>query len=150
MNVRLLASLAALALAAPAVFAYEDDAHSYALEAAGDAVSKGVELRQDYARGTLSPGQKAKVKFQVFKGNTYWLFVGGSEEGVKMDVALTDAEGKAVEGEKKSAPQAVVFRFKAESTGMVTAEVSGKVSPPAAFDWAVVYGYRGGKGGKKE
>ena len=150
MNIRLLAALAVLAAASPALLAYEDDAHSYALEAASDAVSKGVELREDYARGTLSPGQKAKAKFQVFKGNTYWLFVGGSEEGVKMEVAVTDAEGKPVAGEKKSAPQAVVFQFTAQSTGLVTAEVSGKVSPPAAFDYAVVYGFRGGKGGRKE
>lgn len=149
MNVRLLATIACLTAGAGSVRAVEDDAQSYALEAASDAVAQGAEIRQDYAHGTLSPGGKARASFQVFKGNTYWFFVGGSEDGVKMEVAVTDSEGKPVAGTKKPAPQAVVFQFTATRTEMVKIEVSGKVTPPAAFDWAVVYGFRAG-GGKKE
>jgi len=151
MTTRSIATLVGLAAAcATTVRAVVDDAHSYALEAAADAVAQGVELRADYAHGTLAPGGKAKVSYQVFKGSSYWFFVGGSEEGMEMSIHVTDADGKPVEGQRKSAPQAVVFHFTAKRTGMVTVEVSGRLPSPTVFNWAVVYGFRADGGGTKE
>lgn len=135
----MLGVLLAMALPASAIM---DDAQSFALEAATPWVAKGVELRQDYARGTLPPGGLAKVSYQVFAGMEYWFFVGGSESGMVMDVSVTGPDGKAVEGRKTPGNNAVTFHFTARRTMLVTIEVTGRPRLPVAFDWAVVYGFR--------
>lgn len=141
---RFLPGLLALALAhfsatpAPATV---DDAQSFALEAATPWVEKGVEIRYDYARGTTVSGRKVRVSYQVFKGNRYWFFAGGSEDGVKFDMTVKDAEGKTVPGDFSKGNNSATYHFTAPRTMLVSIELTGTTSPGLPFDWAVVYGY---------
>lgn len=130
----------ALSVALPAN-AIVDDAQSFALEAATPWVEKGVEIRYDYARGTTTSGRKVRVSYQVFKGNRYWFFAGGSEDGVKFEMTVKDPEGKTVSGDFSKGNNSATYHFTAPRTMLVSIELIGTTSPGLPFDWAVVYGY---------
>jgi hypothetical protein len=119
-----------------------DDAQSYALEAATPWVRKGVEIRYDYARGTTFSGRPVKVSYQVFKGNRYWFFAGGSEDGVRMDVVVRDENGQALSGTTSQGTNSATFHFTAPRTMLVSIEVTGTIKPAQAFGWALVYGFQ--------
>jgi len=129
-----------------------DDAHSFALEAADPWVRQNVSVRYEYARGTIRPNTSAKVGHQVFRGNEYWLFAGGSEDGVVMNIKVTDSEGNEVSGELSHGYNSATFRFTPERTMMVVVEVSGEVrdSVVQTMDWALVYGYRSARAAPEE
>ena len=134
--------LAMIAAAAGVAHATVDDAQSYALEAAAPWVKKGVEIRYDYARGTTFSGRPVKVSYQVFKGNRYWFFAGGSEDGVRLDVTVRDENGQAVTGTTSHGTNSATFHFTAPRTMLVTIEVTGVIKPAQAFGWALVYGFQ--------
>ncbi|MFM7179874.1 MAG: hypothetical protein ACKO2G_00120 [Verrucomicrobiales bacterium] len=154
-NLRGLVFAAALVGAMPAM-ATVDDAQSFALEAATSWVEKGVEIRYDYANGSTISGRKVRVSYQVFKGNSYWFFAGGSEDGVKFDMTVKDPDGKVVAGDLSKGNNSATYHFTAPRTMLVSIELTGTTSPGLPFDWAIVYGYKGkGKAaenstGKKE
>ena len=139
---RWLALASALFVALPAS-ATVDDAQSFALEAATPWVEKGVEIRYDYARGSTVSGRKVRVSYQVFKGNRYWFFAGGSEDGVKFDMTVKDPDGKVVAGDLSKGNNSATYHFIAPRTMLVSIELTGTLSPGLPFDWAVVYGYMG-------
>ena len=137
---RWLAFSAALFGPLPAM-ATVDDAQSFALEAATPWVEKGVEIRYDYARGTTTSGRKVRVSYQVFKGNHYWFFAGGSEDGVKFEMTVKDPEGKDVPGKFSKGTNSATYHFTAPRSMLVSIELTGTTSPGLPFDWAVVYGF---------
>lgn len=137
--------LTALALgvwAVPRAGAVVDDAHSFALEAATVWVAEGVELRHDYERGRLPAGGSVEVSYQLFRGNEYWFFGGGSEEGVEITLTLRDSEGKELPAEMWRGHNNATLRFTPERTMMVRVKLTGSLEGLTAFDWAVVYGFR--------
>lgn len=125
-------------------WAVMDDAQSFALEAAEPWVGQCVEIRHDYARGTMPPGGKATVAFQVFKGNHYWFFAGTAEEVDEFTVQVFDPAGTRIEGERTPGNNSLTFHFVPERTMMVRIEVTGRAPLGGPFDWAVVYGFRAG------
>lgn len=141
-NFRRIVFAAAMVAVNPAM-ATVDDAQSFALEAATPWVEKGVELRYDYARGSTVSGRKVRVSYQVFKGNRYWFFAGGSEDGVKFDMAVKDPDGKVVPGDLSKGNNSATYHFTAPRTMLVSIELTGTTSPGLPFDWAVVYGFMG-------
>lgn len=144
---RILALVVAL-MTGPPLLATVDDAQSFALEAAHPWVEKGVEVRYDYARGSTVSGRKVRVSYQVFKGNRYWFFAGGSEDGVKFEMAVLDPEGRSVPGDFSKGNNSATYHFTAPRTMLVVIELTGTTSPGLPFDWAIVYGYTGkGKAG---
>jgi hypothetical protein len=136
-------ALAAALIAASPARATVDDAQSFALEAATPWVEKGVEIRYEYARGTTTSGRKVRVSYQVFKGNRYWFFAGGSEDGVKFDMTVKDPDGKVVRGDLSKGNNSATYHFTAPRTMLVSIELIGTISPGLPFDWAVVYGFMG-------
>ena len=119
-----------------------DDAHSYALEAAESWVAKGVELRYDYARGTVISGTTKRVSCQVFKGNRYWFFLGGSEDGAKMGITVSGPDGKPLTGKSTKGNNSATFYFTAPRTMLVSIDITGSVGAGVEFNWALVYGFQ--------
>jgi hypothetical protein len=138
------AILACLMAAAPAL-ATVDDAQSFALEAAQSWVKQGMEIRYDYARGTAISGRKTRISYQVFKGNRYWFFAGGSEDGIRMEIAVQDPVGLPVPGKTNTGNNSATFHFTAPRTMLVSIDVTGHTAPGQAFNWAVVYGFQSSK-----
>jgi len=132
----------ALLLAAHPAAAVMDDAHSFAMQAAETWVAQGVELRYDYPRGTLQSGGKATASFQVFKGNEYWFFAGGGEDGVKLNLTILDPDGTPVSVTTTQGVNSTTSQFTAPRTMMVRIEITGNTPDGIPFDWAVVYGFR--------
>jgi len=126
------------------LFAVVDDAHSFALEAADPWVRQGVSVRYEYASGTFRSGGSARVGYQVFRGNEYWLFAGGNEDGSVMSIKVMDSEGTEITGKHSRAYNSATFQFTPERTMLVVVEISGRVrgTAVATMDWALVYGYR--------
>lgn len=135
-------ALALFAWAVPGARAVVDDAHSFALEAATALVADGVELRHDYERGRLPSGGSVQVSYQLFRGNEYWFFGGASEDGVEITLALRDDEGKELPSEMTRGRNSATLRFTPDRTMMVHVVLTGSLERLAAFDWAVVYGFR--------
>lgn len=131
-----------LLAAAPAARAVMDDAHSFAMQAAEPWVAEGVEIRYEYPRGTIPSGGKAAASFQVFKGNQYWFFCGGSEDGVKLKLTVFGPDGTPLEGTVTEGVNSTTWQFTAPRTMMVRIEVTGTTPDGAPLDWAVAYGYR--------
>ena len=147
MRTAVMAMTAALAAGMPGVaWAFVDDAQSFALEAATPWVGKGVELRREYARGQIDQGGVARVRYQVFKGNKYWLFVGGNLDKAQMGVTVRDPDGVLIDGKEKRGNNAVTFHFTAARTMLLTIEVTGTAAEAGPLQWAVVYGFQGGAG----
>ncbi len=138
----ILTALVFCAWAVPGARAVVDDAHSFALEAATVWVAEGVELRHDYERGRLPSGGSVEVSYQLFRGNEYWFFGGGSEDGVEITLTLLDSEGRELPAEMTQGHNSATLRFTPDRTMMVRVQLTGKLEGLAALDWAVVYGFR--------
>ena len=102
-----------------------------------------MEIRYDYASGTTVSGRKVRVSYQVFKGNRYWFFAGGSEDGVRMEIAVRDPAETPSREATSPGNNSATFHFEAKRTMLVTIEVTGHTQPGEEFGWAVVYGFQG-------
>jgi hypothetical protein len=65
-----------LVLGLSTVFAYVDDALSFAQEAALPYVKKGFSVREDAWGGDLGVKEQQAMQAQLFKGNEYWFCLG--------------------------------------------------------------------------
>ena len=123
---------------------------SAALEMAFPYVKKGFAVREDIQYGKLSVGKKKAVKYQLFKGNEYWFWLGSVTPDVKLSVRVYDKKGRPVDVETKVAKNGASARVLAPKTGTYYIVVRAVPADPKkkkefkkdAVDWALIYGYR--------
>jgi len=131
--------LAALALP---VFAFVDDALSFAQEAAVPYIKKGFNVREDAWGGDLGLKEQQAVTAQLFKGNEYWFCLGTDVRGAVVTVHIYDSQGKLVESEAWQKGRFAAARVSPTKTGSYYAIVTVEKSPQERTGWAVVYAYK--------
>ena len=141
---RLLLPLAALALlvAAPAAWAFVDDALSFAYEAANPYAQRGWIIREDAWGGDLEEGGKKAVTSQLFRGNSYMFFLATDVDGANLRVNIYDAEGALAESKSWQRGRFAYAEIKPRSTGTYYAIVEVLSSPEERTGWALVYGFQ--------
>ncbi len=131
-----------VAIALPAAFAYVDDAHSRAMEAATAAVKEGYLVRQEYWSGALPTKQKSVVKHQLFAGNSYWFWLGSDEDSAQVTVHVYDSGGKLADAESWQHGNTAAVRVTPKKTGTYLIVFSVEQSNAKKNRWALAYGYK--------
>ena len=141
---RQLLALAALALlaAAPAAWAFVDDALSFAYEAANPYAQRGWIIREDAWGGDLEEGGKKAVTAQLFRGNSYMFFLATDVDGAALRVNIYDSEGALAESKSWQRGRFAYAEIKPRSTGTYYAIVEILSSPEDRTGWALVYGFQ--------
>ena len=130
------------ALAATPARATVDDALSFALEAADPYVKEGFTVREDYWGGDLPVKQTKAIVHQLFKGNTYWFWMGTEEKDAKISVHIYDSDGNIAEVEAKQKPHFAMARVVPKKTGSYYLIVEVESSPKERTTWSLAYGFR--------
>lgn len=141
---RQLLPLAALALlvAAPAAWAFVDDALSFAYEAANPYAERGWIIREDAWGGDLEEGGKKAVTAQLFRGNSYIFFLATDVDNATLRVNIYDADGDLAESKSWQRGRFAYAEIKPRSTGTYYAIVEILSSPEDRTGWALVYGFQ--------
>lgn len=141
---RQLLPLAALALlvAAPAAWAFVDDALSFAYEAANPYAERGWIIREDAWGGDLEEGGKKAVTAQLFRGNSYIFFLATDIDNATLRVNIYDADGDLAESKSWQRGRFAYAEIKPRSTGTYYAIVEILSSPEDRTGWALVYGFQ--------
>lgn len=141
---RQLLPLAALALlvAAPAAWAFVDDALSFAYEAANPYAERGWIIREDAWGGDLEEGGKKAVTAQLFRGNSYMFFLATDVDTATLRVNIYDSEGALAESKSWQRGRFAYAEIKPRSTGTYYAIVEILSSPEERTGWALVYGFQ--------
>lgn len=148
--------LTLLAMGGGLVFAFVNEAISFALEAATPYVEQGFEVREDNWSGEVESGKPLLVRHQLFRGNEYWFWAGTSIPGASVEVAVFDKKGMAVGLETFSKEGKAGVRVLPGKTGTYYIRVivtrkkttetanagGGEEAPSDSLDWGLVYGYR--------
>ena len=130
------------AIALPVAFAYVDDAHSRAMEAAVPAVKEGYLVRQEYWAGALATKQPSVVKHQLFAGNSYWFWLGSDEDSAQVTVHVYDPAGKLADAESWQRGNTAAVRIAPKTTGTYFIVFSIEQSKAKKNRWALAYGYK--------
>ncbi|MEX1045464.1 MAG: hypothetical protein WEC73_04990 [Chthoniobacterales bacterium] len=132
----------ALLLTAPAVWAYVNDALSFAYEAANPYAQRGWIIREDAWGGDLGEGDKKAMTAQLFRGNNYMFFLATDVDGASLRVNIYDADGNLAEGKSWQRGRFAYAEVKPRSTGTYYAIVEIISSPEERTGWALVYGFQ--------
>jgi len=158
------ALVVSLLLVGSVVYAFVNEAISYAFEAATPYVEQGFEVREDNWSGEVEPDKPLLVRHQLFRGNEYWFWAGTSWPGATIEVDIFDSEGNSIGLESftkgsyagvRALPQKtatyfirVVAKYDKDGKGL-TEEEKGANAPvdgvgefSGTLDWGLVYGYR--------
>ena len=141
----LLLALLCLTFAAAPARATIDDALSFALEAADPYVKEGFTVREDYWGGDLPVKQTKAIVHQLFKGNTYWFWMGTDTKGAKISIHIYDSEGNLAEVEafdSSKKPHMAGARVVPKKTGSYYLIVEVEKSPAERTTWSLAYGFR--------
>ena len=130
------------ALALPVAFAFVDDAHSRAMEAAADAVKDGYLVRQEFWGGALVTKQPSVVKHQLFAGNSYWFWLGSDEDSAQVTVHIYDPTGKLVDAESWQRGNTAAAKVVPKVTGTYLIVFSIEQSKAKKSRWSLAYGYK--------
>lgn len=130
-----------LVLSLSSVFAYVDDALSFAQEATLPYVKKGFSVREDAWGGDLGVKEQQAMQAQLFKGNEYWFCLGTDVKGAVLTVNIYDSKGKLVNVETTRAGRLSAVRVVPTKTGSYFAIVTVVKSPQERTGWALVYAY---------
>lgn len=136
------AAALALLLAAPAAWAFVDDALSFAYEAANPYAERGWIIREDAWGGDLGAGEKKAVTAQLFRGNSYMFFLATDVDGASLRVNVYDAAGNLAESKSWQRGRFAYAEVKPRSTGTYYAIVEIMSSPEDRTGWALVYGFQ--------
>jgi len=139
---RILAAALALLAAGQVVFAYVDDALSFAYEAANPYAEEGWIIREDAWGGDLGAGEKKAVTAQLFRGNSYIFFLATDVEGAALRVNIYDSEGNLAESKSWQRGKFAYAEIRPRATGTYYAVVEIVSSPEERTGWALVYGFR--------
>jgi hypothetical protein len=132
----------AAAIALPVAFAYVDDAHSRAMEAADAAVKDGYLVRQEFWAGSLGIKQPSVVKHQLFAGNSYWFWLGSDEDSAQVTVHVYDSKGKIADAESWQRGNMAAVRVAPTKTDTYLIVFSVEQSKAKKNRWALAYGYK--------
>jgi hypothetical protein len=132
----------ALLLAAPAAWAFVDDALSFAYEAANPYAQRGWIIREDAWGGDLEEGGKKAVTAQLFRGNSYMFFLATDVDGATLRVNIYDSGGTLAESKSWQRGRFAYAEIKPRSTGTYYAIVEILSSPEDRTGWALVYGFQ--------
>lgn len=135
-------SIILFALALAPVFAYVNDALSFAHEAAIPYVKRGFTVREDAWGGDLGVGDQQAVTAQLFKGNEYWFCLGTEVRGATVTLHVYDSQGKLAESESWQRGRFAGARVVPSKTGTYYAVITVEKSPEERTGWAVVYAYK--------
>ena len=130
------------AIALPIAYAYVDDAHSRAMEAAVAAVKDGYLVRQEYWAGALTTKQPSVVKHQLFAGNSYWFWLASDEDSAQVTVHVYDPTGKIADAEAWQRGNMAAVRVAPKTTGTYLIVFSIEQSKAKKNRWGVAYGYK--------
>lgn len=119
-----------------------DEALTFALEAAQSYEKQGFTVREDYWGGQLPIRQTKAIVHQLFKGNSYWFWMGTSIGGAKIAVHIYDSDGRLVEAESWQKPQRAAAMIVPKKTGTYYLIVEVEKSPAERSPWALAYGFR--------
>ncbi len=131
-----------LVLGLSSVFAFVDDALSFAQEAALPFVKKGFSVREDAWGGDLGVKEQQAMQAQLFKGNEYWFCLGTDVKGAALTVNIYDSKGKLVNVETTRNGRLSAVRVVPTKTGSYFAIVTVVKSPQERTGWALVYAYK--------
>ena len=131
-----------LVLGLSSVFAFVDDALSFAQEAALPYVKKGFSVREDAWGGDLGVKEQQAMQAQLFKGNEYWFCLGTDVKGAALTVNIYDSKGKLVNVETTRNGRLSAVRVVPTKTGSYFAIVTVVKSPQERTGWALVYAYK--------
>jgi hypothetical protein len=134
--------IALAVVAAPLVWAYVDDAHSRAMEAAAPYVKQGYLVRQEYWAGSITVRQPSVVKHQLFKGNSYWFWLGSDEDSAQVTVHVYDPSGKIADDEAWQRGNMAAVKVVPKKTGTYLIVFSIEQSRAKKNRWALAYGYK--------
>lgn len=130
------------AIALPVAYAFVDDAHSRAMEAAAPAVKEGYLVRQEYWAGSLVTKQPSVVKHQLFAGNSYWFWLGSDEDSAQVTVHVYDPSGKLADTESWQRGNTAAVRIAPKQTGTYFIVFSIEQSKAKKNRWALAYGFK--------
>lgn len=130
------------ALVGGPLFAYVNDALSFAHEAAVPYVKRGFTVREDAWGGDLGVKDQQAVTAQLFKGNEYWFCLGTEVKGAVVTLHVYDSQGKLAETEAWQRGRFAGARVVPERTGTYYAVITVEKSPQERTGWAVVYAYK--------
>ena len=119
-----------------------DDALTFALEAADPYVKEGFTVREDYWGGDLPVKQAKAIVHQLFKGNTYWFWMGTDKDGAKITVHVYDSDGRLAEAEAWQKPHKAGAMVVPKKTGTYYLIVEVEKSPEERTYWSLAYGFR--------
>jgi hypothetical protein len=119
-----------------------DDALTFALEAADPYVKEGFTVREDYWGGDLPVKQAKAIVHQLFKGNTYWFWMGTDKDGAKISVHVYDSDGRLAEAESWQKPHKAAAKVVPKKTGTYYLIVEVEKSPEERTYWSLAYGFR--------
>lgn len=131
-----------VALGLTVAVARVNDALSFAHEAADPYAQKGFTVREDAWGGDLGVKDQQAVTAQLFKGNTYWFWLGTDTPGAVITVHLYDSNGKLVESEYWQKGRFAAAKVTPTKTGTFYAIVTVEKSSRERSNWALVYGYK--------
>lgn len=134
--------LISLVCVPPAARATIDDALTFALEAADPYVKEGFTVREDYWGGDLPVKQAKAIVHQLFKGNTYWFWMGTDKDGAKITVHVYDSDGRLAEAEAWQKPHKAGAMVVPKKTGTYYLIVEVEKSPEERTYWSLAYGFR--------
>ena len=140
---KLTSLLLAVAIAlSTAAFAWVDDSHSRAMEIAAPYVKQGYLVRDEFWSGSLPTHQPTIVRHQLFKGNTYWFWLGSEEDKANITLHVYDTNGKLCDAEAwQKGPRAAV-NVTPKSSGTYSFAFSIEESPTKKTRWSLAYGYK--------
>ena len=130
------------AVALPVAFAFVDDAHSRAMEAAVPAVKEGYLVRQEFWAGALVAKQPSVVKHQLFAGNSYWFWLASDEDSAQVTVHGYDPSGKLVDKESWQRGNMAAVKITPKKTGTYFIVFSIEQSKAKKSRWALAYGFK--------
>ncbi|MEM0896996.1 MAG: T9SS type A sorting domain-containing protein [Verrucomicrobiota bacterium] len=128
-----------------ALFATNDDARSFAIEAAIpwlDQEEDPYSLRETWWAQDSKTGEAKLIRHQLFARNDYRFWVACNELEAKVSIHIYNESGKLVDTEAFAKAHTAGVRFVPEKTGIYFLRIVVESSPTDPTHWAVVYGYR--------
>lgn len=119
-----------------------DAARARATAAAEPYVKQGFLVRQEFWGGSLPAGQPTVVKQQLFKGNTYWFWLGSDEPKATVSIHVYDEDGKLCDAESWQKGAAAGVKVSPKRTGTYYFALSVESSPKKRTSWALAYGFK--------
>ena len=117
-----------------------ENALSFALEAADPYVKEGFTLREDFWGGDLPVKQAQAIVQQLFRGNTYWFWMGTDNDAAR--ITVHDSAGRLEEAESWQKPHKAAARIVPKKTGTYYVTVEVEKSAEKRTSWALAYGFR--------